>query len=108
MDKYKSFSTLDSALVENIKEIIKQARQSVSSKINHVLILSYWRIGESIVLNEKENNTDSKTSRQIILKLSKKLSVELGRGFSRSNLFNMRKFYLEYPSVQTVSGHLSW
>lgn len=32
----------------------------------------------------------------------------IGKGFSRSNLFNMRKFYVEYPNVQTVSGHLTW
>ncbi|QES90346.1 PDDEXK nuclease domain-containing protein [Rhizosphaericola mali] len=28
--------------------------------------------------------------------------------FSRSNLFNMRKFYMEYPEVQTLSGYLTW
>jgi predicted nuclease of restriction endonuclease-like (RecB) superfamily len=32
----------------------------------------------------------------------------MGKGYSRSNLFNMRSFYLEYPNVQTVSGQLSW
>ena len=36
------------------------------------------------------------------------MTSELGKGFSRSNLFNMRKFYLEYQNVQTVSGHLAW
>jgi predicted nuclease of restriction endonuclease-like (RecB) superfamily len=36
------------------------------------------------------------------------LLVELGPGFSRSNLQNMRNFYLEYPICQTLSGKLSW
>jgi predicted nuclease of restriction endonuclease-like (RecB) superfamily len=36
------------------------------------------------------------------------LTKEIGKGFSRSNLFNMRKFYLEYPSVQPLAGHLTW
>jgi len=31
-----------------------------------------------------------------------------GKGFSRSNLFNMRMFYFNYPNVQTLSGHLTW
>ncbi len=57
---------------------------------------------------EQKNNIDNQTSRQIILNLSKQLTQEIGKGFSRSNLFNMRKFYLEYPDVQTVSGHLTW
>jgi Uncharacterized conserved protein len=60
------------------------------------------------VETEQKNNIDNQTSRQIILNLSKQLTEELGKGFSRSNLFNMRKFYIEYPSVQTVSGQLTW
>ena len=34
--------------------------------------------------------------------------MEFGKGFSRSNLQNMRAFYLAYPICQTVSGKLSW
>ena len=40
--------------------------------------------------------------------LSKELRKVLGSGFSVSNLFNMRRFYLKYPKFQTVSGKLSW
>ncbi|WP_079645369.1 DUF1016 N-terminal domain-containing protein [Sphingobacterium nematocida] len=61
-----------------------------------------------MVNTENVNHLDNKTSRQIILNLSKLLTQEIGKGFSRSNLFNMRKFYKEYPDVQTVSGHLTW
>ena len=38
----------------------------------------------------------------------KKLTKEYGKGFSKSNLFNMKKFYLKYQKFQTVSGKLSW
>ncbi len=31
-----------------------------------------------------------------------------GKGYSRSNLQSMRKFYLEYQKCQTLSGKLSW
>ena len=51
---------------------------------------------------------DSTTSRQIILRLSKILTKEIGKGFSRANLFNMRKFYSTYPDVQSLTRHLSW
>ena len=39
---------------------------------------------------------------------SKELTKEFGRGFSRSNLQNMRNFYLAYPKCQTLSGKLTW
>jgi predicted nuclease of restriction endonuclease-like (RecB) superfamily len=72
------------------------------------LISAYWNIGKLISGSEKSNNIDTISSRQIIIELSKQLTSEIGRGFSRSNLFNMRKFYLEYSDVQTVSGQLTW
>ena len=95
-------------LIDNIKSIIVNSRRNVAQKVNQTLIFTYWEIGKIIVENERKKSIDNQTSRQIILSLSKKLSEELGRGFSRSNLFNMRKFYLEYNSVQTLSGQLSW
>lgn len=95
-------------LIESIKEIILNARKSVAINVNHELIAAYWNIGKVIVDNEKANNADTTSSRQIILELSKKLSEEIGKGFSRSNLFNMRKFYMGYPDIQTLSGQLTW
>lgn len=38
----------------------------------------------------------------------KQLSKELGRGFSKSNLQNMRAFYLNYDICQSMTGKLSW
>ena len=40
--------------------------------------------------------------------LSKELTRELGKGFSRSNLQNMRLLYLNYPICQSLSGKLSF
>ncbi|HUN03418.1 MAG TPA: PDDEXK nuclease domain-containing protein [Niabella sp.] len=104
----KTLNTIDSHLLESIKQIILNARKSFYQKVNQELILTYWQIGKEIVETEQKNNIDNQTSRQIILQLSKQLTNEIGKGFSRSNLFNMRKFYTEYPSVQSVSGHLTW
>jgi hypothetical protein len=95
-------------LVENIKSILAAARHSIAKEINQTLLFTYWNIGKEIATMEKANQIDASTSRQIILQLSKQLTNEIGKGFSRSNLFNMRRFYLEYESVQTLTGHLNW
>lgn len=95
-------------LIENIKYIILNARKNIYQKVNQELILTYWQIGKEVVEAEQKYNIDKQTSRQIILNLSKQLTKEVGKGFSRSNLFNMRKFYIEYPNVQMLSGHISW
>lgn len=93
-------------LVSEIRQLVEQARQSISRKINTELLITYWSVGKLIVLREKEENIDEKSSRQLILELSKELSLHVGKGFSRSNLFAMRQFYLLYKLVQTPSGHL--
>lgn len=108
MESHKLNIKIDKTLINNIKEIIVNSRKNIVTKVNHALITTYWMIGKEIVTNENKNRIDNQSSRQIILLLSKQLSQELGRGFSRSNLFNMRKFYLEYPDVQTLSGQLNW
>jgi len=76
--------------------------------VNHELLRSYWQIGKLIVDRIQARELNEISTRSFILSLSKELTDELGRGFSRSNLFNMRKFFLNYSDVQTVSGHLSW
>lgn len=95
-------------LIESVKKIILDSRKSAAININHELIAAYWNVGKVTIANEKANSVDTTSSRQIILELSKRLTIEIGRGFSRSNLFNMRKFYLGYPDVQTLSGQLTW
>lgn len=91
-------------LVEQIKSILSEARSKVKVAIDNELIQTYWKVGELIVTKGEKYHSD----RAFILELSKQLTKEIGKGYSRSNLFNMRNFYLEYPNVQTVSGHLSW
>ena len=36
------------------------------------------------------------------------MTLRNGRGFSRSNLLYMRKFYLAFPKSETVSQILTW
>ncbi|ASE61647.1 MULTISPECIES: PDDEXK nuclease domain-containing protein [Chryseobacterium] len=108
MSDIDKLTVIDRDLVENIKSIILSSRKSLSQRVNQELIFTYWRIGKEIVDTEQKNNLDNQSSRQIILNLSKLLTKEIGKGFSRSNLFNMRKLYTEYPDVQSLTGHLTW
>ena len=57
---------------------------------------------------EVKSNIDQKSSRTLILELSKLLTTQLGKGFSRSNLTYIRLFYLKYPNGVTLSHQQSW
>ena len=92
----------------NIKELMDNARNRVAREVNNILIQTYWEIGRIIVEEEQGNTDRAEYGKQLITDLSKKLTKEYGKGFSKSNLFNMRNFYLYFPIFQTVSGKLSW
>lgn len=82
----------------------------VQLSLNSEMVLLYWSIGKHI-RNEILDQTETRYGEEVIKNLSKKLSQEYGRGCSRSNLFNMIKFYDKFSEeeiVQTLSGQLSW
>ena len=91
----------------SIKELMDNARNRVAREVNNILIQTYWEIGRIIVEEEQGNTDRAEYGKQLITDLSKKLTKEYGKGFSKSNLFNMRNFYLYFPIFQTVSGNLS-
>jgi predicted nuclease of restriction endonuclease-like (RecB) superfamily len=67
-----------------------------------------WTIGQYIVEFEQSGADKAEYGKNILIRLSKDLTAKLGKGFSRSNLANMRLFYRRFPTIQTVSGQLSW
>jgi predicted nuclease of restriction endonuclease-like (RecB) superfamily len=95
-------------LVHEIKNILETARNNVAREVNNELILTYWKIGEIIVRYEQNDSIRAVYGEQTIKQLSKELTSEFGKGFSRSNLQNMRLFYLSYENCQSVTGKLSW
>ena len=95
-------------LVSEIKGILDTSRQNVAKAVNNELLVAYWKIGEIIVRYEQNDKVRAAYGDKTLKQLSKTLTEEFGKGFSRSNLQNMRLFYLKYPKCQTVSGKLSW
>ena len=58
--------------------------------------------------NNSNKNMQADYGSGLLDQLSEDLSRQYGNGFGRSNVFCMRRFYLLYPKIQTVSGFLSW
>ena len=75
------------------------------------LLNTYMEIGKLLVNNNlsfTSENTFKEKEEKSLRTLSKELTKRFGKGFSKSNLNNMINFYLEYNSVQTLSGQLTW
>lgn len=72
------------------------------------MVHTYWKIGRRIVEEEQQGKQRADYGQGLLRTLSTELSKEFGKGFSASNLANMRQFYITFPIFQTVSGKLSW
>ena len=95
------------ALVNEIVSIITNARNNVAKQVNSEFLNAYWNIGRVIVEDELKNNRGEYGKKQL-LAISKNLTNKFGKGFSQSNLYNMKMFYTKYPIFQSVTGKLSW
>ena len=100
--------TPNNSMILEIRELLENARKNVAQQVNTQLLTTYWNIGRIIVEYEQRNQIRADYGKQTLRELSKELTREFGKGFSRSNLQNMRAFYLAYEKCQTVSGKLSW
>lgn len=95
-------------LINTIKELVYNSRKNILRNINSEIISTYWNIGKLIIDQESQNNISEKSSRQLLVELSKDLTLQIGKGFSRSNLTYMRLFYLKYSDGVTLSHQISW
>jgi len=93
----KKYKTDLHELTKSIQLLVEERKKQISRNVNNEILLTYWEIGRLIVNKETKNNIDQKSSRALILDLSKVLSIQIGKGYNRSNLTYMRLFYIKYP-----------
>lgn len=95
------------AIYKDIKEKIILARGKMLKHIDTTMVETYWYIGK-ITYEASGNSTKASYGKQIIEKLSRRLTKDFGNGYSRPSLSRMRKFYELYPICAAVPHELSW
>ena len=94
-------------IFEEIKNLVNSSRERVYTAVNTEMLNLYWNIGK-IIMQIQEGNERAIYGDALLQRLSEKLTIEFGKGFSARNLRTMRRFYLTYPIWKTVSSKLSW
>ncbi len=97
-----------SKLINTIGSIFHKAQKNVVSAINTEMLTTYWKIGKYIVEFEQKGKLKAEYGKQLLLLISKDLTLLYGKGFSRSNLTYMRLLYKKYPICEMLSHKLSW
>ena len=91
-----------------IRQIVEEAHRRVLRQSNTILLQMYWEIGKLIVEDEQKGKARAEYGKRVLKELSKKLTMEFGRGFDESNLKNMRIFYRAFPIRDSLRHELSW
>ena len=97
-------------IFSDISTMIYDAKNEVMLRVNTSVITLYWNIGKKLseeVLQGKKPDY----GKNIIGDLSERLTAEYGKGFEKSSVFKMVKFYQEFPEyekVATLSQQLTW
>jgi len=99
---------LITSMYHQISNVITENKTKMIYHINNTLIETNFLIGKIVVENEQNGNIRAEYGKDILKKLSKKLTNEFGSGFSLSGLYNMRLFYNRYKNFQPLAGNLSW
>ena len=97
-----------SDLLHNIGDELERGRKQVVAAVNSAMVETYWHIGQHIVEYEQKGHEKAEYGSQLLTKLSKDLTNLYESGFGLSNINKMRKIYITYPILQTVSAKLTW
>ena len=98
MDYYNETKT---ELLNN--EITKRVKEYSKNKSD---LITYYNVGK-LIIEAQGGEKRAKYGDGLINKYSKRLTQELGRGYSTRNLKNMRNFYL-FQKGQPAVAQLSW
>ncbi|MGL4875273.1 MAG: PDDEXK nuclease domain-containing protein [Clostridium sp.] len=104
---FDSIENYQDNIYRKVKETLDNARAKSYAAINFNMVKAYWEIGEIIYLIQ-ENSERAQYGKEIITNLSKQLTIEYGKGFDKSNLTRMRKFYITFQNVDALRQELSW
>ena len=72
------------------------------------MVQAYWQIGKIIIEEEQNGELRSEYGKNVLQKLSDKLTAEFGKGFSVRTLQQMKKFYTLFPIANALRSQLTW
>ncbi len=85
---------------KNVSDLLEKARRNAKTAVNLSMVYAYYEIGRMIVEEEQHGNDRAAYGTQLLKELSAFLKERFGKGFSLTNLKQMRQFYLVYENDQ--------
>ncbi len=96
-------------LIERLQRRIRESQARAARALNSELVMLYWSIGHDILAEQQAGGWGE----DIVGRIAEDLRLATGsaRGFSRRNLFYMRRFATLWPDpekVQPLAAQIGW
>lgn len=104
-DKQQLTAPSSDGLFDRVMNILERARTQVVHAVNSSMVIAYWLIGREIVQAIQGGDERAEYGKQIIKDLSVRLNKNYGKGFSTSNLWYFRQFYVVYSNREPMILH---
>ena len=86
--------------LKQVSDVLQKARNNAKTAVNLAMVYSYYEIGRMIVEEEQRGSERAEYGKYILKELSIYLTKRFGKGFSITNLKQMRQFYQIYEVDQ--------
>ena len=93
------------SLYNDVSDLIENAKKNVAYHVNTEFVMLNWNIGDRIK-KEILNNQKPEYGKKVIKKLSERLILKYGRGYSYSNLYRMmqlNEYFADFEKFATLS-----
>ncbi len=94
-------------LLDDIAGIYDRALKDVHVAVEAILKTAYWKIGQRVVEVEQDGSIHAQYGTHLLEHISTDMSKTNRKGFSVTNLKNMRLVYQAF-SIRQISGELGW
>jgi predicted nuclease of restriction endonuclease-like (RecB) superfamily len=81
------------SLYQEVRAGLEAARSRAYRAVNAAMVQAYWHVGRLIVEHEQRGRSRAAYGEAVLDELSRRLTMEFGRGFDTTNLRKMRQFY---------------
>ena len=89
-------------LFDAISRLIDESRRQVAKAVNTAMVYTYYGVGQYIVEFEQGGKVRAAYGKEVLKRLSARLTEKYGKGWSEDNLENCRKLFLNYSITDPV------
>lgn len=101
---------ISTRITDGVGNIIEQSKRTIAVYLNSEVSMTYWKIGKYIA-GELDAIGEDKYGSMIVATVSRQLTEQFGKGYTRAGIFRMVKVARVFPEaeiVTTLSRQLTW